>query len=534
MIAAILVLVAAVFLSVPLTTKFGRAAGWPLAAIYLVAVGFLWSTITEVHHGGAPAWGRPWISTFDVDLALRADGLSIIFALIAIVIGAIVFAYSARYLSSEGPHRSFYFVMALFTTSMLVLVLADNLFLLFICWELTSMASFILIARSGRPGQAASMRTLLVTFVGGLALLAAIGLIVAQTGTQSLHEALADPAWRELNGFTGTVAALVAIAGFTKAAQFPFHIWLPDAMTAPTPVSAYLHAAAVVKAGIFLLLRFSPAFHDNLVWNVLLVSMGLVTALIGARLALQQSDLKRLMAYSTVSQLGLIVATIGVGTPFAIAAATLHTIAHALFKSGLFMMVGVVDHVAHTRDMRRLPPLWRHMPFAFVVTILGCAAMAGIPPLLGFVSKEAVFTSLLHVGHPVLGWIAVTAAAVASVMTTRGARRRPRTRTSPALRALARSDPRTADHHGRLRRRWPAGVAAREALEAPRAPGAAQGRAARRRAPGHPGHPAAVAARRPSGGRVQPGRLSLPPHRGHLLLHGGRDPRHEPLGRGEG
>lgn len=416
MTAAILILLIAVALSVPLTAWLGSAAGWPLAAVYLLAAVVLWPTVREVQSGGAPQWSRPWISALDVDVALRADGLSVVFALIAILIGAVVFVYSARYLG-DGPHRSFYLVMALFTTSMLVLVLADNLFLLFVCWELTSLASFILIARSGRPGEAASMRTLLCTFIGGLTLLAAITMIVAHTGTQSVHEALTDPVWRQHTDFTSVVAVLVAIAGFSKAAQFPLHVWLPDAMTAPTPVSAYLHAAAVVKAGIFVLLRFSPAFHDNAVWNALLISVGLLTALIGARLALKQTDLKRLMAYSTVSQLGLIVATIGVGTPYAIAAAILHTIAHALFKSGLFMMVGVVDHVAHTRDMRRLPPLWRHMPGSFVVTILGCAAMAGIPPLLGFVSKEGVFASLLETDGPWLGGLALGAAAVASVMT---------------------------------------------------------------------------------------------------------------------
>ena len=417
MIAALVVLLCAVLLSVPLTGWLGRAAGWPLAAIYLLSAAALWPTVREVLDGGAPSWSRPWISTFEVDLALRADGLSVVFALIAILIGAVVFVYSARYLG-DGPHKSFYLVMALFTFSMLGLVLADNMFLLFICWELTSLASFVLIARSGRPGEMASMRTLICTFAGGLALLAAITMIVVLTGTQSAHLALNDPIWREGGPHVSVIAALVAIAGFSKAAQFPFHIWLPDAMAAPTPVSAYLHAAAVVKAGIFLLLRFSPAFHDVPVWNIMLISVGLFTALIGARFALQQTDLKRLMAYSTVSQLGLITATIGVGTPYAIAAAVLHTIAHALFKSGLFMMVGVVDHVAGTRDMRRLPPLWRHMPGAFAVTILGCAAMAGLPPLLGFVSKESVFASLLDSpGVGVFGWVALVAASVASIMT---------------------------------------------------------------------------------------------------------------------
>lgn len=417
MIPALLVLALAVVVSVPLTARLGRAAGWPLAGLYLAATAAFWPTVREVMDGREPRVVHPWVPSLRVDLALRADGLSVVFGLMALVIGALVFIYSARYLG-RGRHLSIYLVMALFTTAMLGLVLADNVYFLFVCWEVTSIASFLLIARSGRPGEHASMRTLLFTYTGGLALLVAVVLVVVHTGTTTLSQALVSPVWADDPVFADLVAVLVAVAGFSKAAQFPFHAWLPDAMAAPTPVSAYLHAAAVVKAGIFLLLRFSPAFHDTLLWNVLLVVTGLVTALLGARFALGQTDLKRLMAYSTVSQLGLMVATIGVGTQAAASAAILHVIAHALFKSGLFMMVGVVDHAAHTRDIRRLPPLWRAMPGAFTVTALGCAAMAGIPPLLGFVSKESIFTALLGMPGPAwAGPLALTVAGVASVLT---------------------------------------------------------------------------------------------------------------------
>ena len=411
------VLALAVLATPVLDRVLRRAAGWPLAIAYLVGAGVLWPAVAAVFAGHEPVFRVPWVAPLGVDFALRADGLGVIFALIALLIGAVVFAYSTRYLD-EGSQLSFYLVMATFTLSMVGLVLADDLVLLFICWELTSLASFFLVARSGHAGEAASMRTLLMTFIGGLTLVSAVGLIVVRTGTTDLTAALADPVWGSDPGFTGLVAVLVLLAGFSKSAQFPFHVWLPDAMAAITPVSAYLHAAAVVKAGIFLLMRFSPAFHATPVWNVALIGCGLVTAALGAWFALQQTDLKKLMAYSTVSQLGLIVAAVGVGTPPAFAAAITHTIAHALFKSGLFMMVGVVDHAAHTRDLRRLPALRHEMPASFAVMAVGCASMAGIPPLLGFISKESLFTALLGAPGPAwVGWAAMIAGAAASVLT---------------------------------------------------------------------------------------------------------------------
>lgn len=402
----------------PLLNRFlGRAAGWPLAALYLAATATLWPAIAEVLAGGTPTFAVPWVEALGVAFALRLDGLGVVFSLIALLIGAVVFVYSTDYLG-RGSQLSFYLVMTVFTLAMVGLVMADDLVVLFICWELTSLASFFLIARSGNAGEAASMRTLLLTFMGGLALLAGVALIVVRTGTTNLTAALASDVWTTDGTFTAVVATLVLLAGFTKSAQFPFHVWLPDAMAAITPVSAYLHAAAVVKAGIFLLMRFSPAFHAAPVWNAALISAGLFTAALGAWFALTQTDLKKLMAYSTVSQLGLTVATIGVGTEAALAAAVIHTIAHALFKSGLFMMVGVVDHSTGTRDLRRLPVLWRRMPLSFTVTAVGAASMAGLPPLLGFISKESLFAALLDApGAAWTGWLALVLAAGASVLT---------------------------------------------------------------------------------------------------------------------
>lgn len=406
-----------VLASFPLTRFLGRHAGWPLAVLYLVGTAAFWPAATQVMRGEVLEWSTPWVPDLGLEIALRADGIGVVFTFIALVIGAVVLAYSTAYLS-EGRNLSFYLFMAIFTLSMVGLVLADDLILLFICWELTSLASFLLIARSGYGAEGSAMRTLLITFLGGLTLLAAVGIIAAATGTTRISEALAHEVWSTQPGLTSGVALLVLLSAFTKSAQFPFHVWLPDAMAAATPVSAYLHAAAVVKAGIFLLMRFSPAFYDVPVWNVSLIVVGLFTCGLGGYFAFQKTDLKRLMAYSTVSQLGLIVATIGVGTELALAAATLHIIAHALFKSGLFMVIGVIDYSTGTRDVRRLPQLYGAMPLVFWVTVLGAASMAGIPPMLGFVSKESILAALREApGGSVAGWAAFVGGALTAVLT---------------------------------------------------------------------------------------------------------------------
>ncbi len=383
----------------PLNLALGRRTGWVLAAGFVALAAAMIPAARTVLDGGAVEQTYSWVPALDIEIALRMDGLGLIFVMIALLIGAAVFAYSAAYLS-PGPHIGFFLWMTVFAFGMVGLVLADDLILLFLCWEITSLASFLLIARSGSGGEAASGRTLLITFIGGLTLLVAVVVMIVATGTTRLSEALASPVWEDHGALTTSVAVLVAISGFTKAAQFPFHPWLPDAMAASTPVSAYLHAAAVVKAGIYLMLRFSEAFSAVPVWNALLITVGLFTSAMAALFALNQTDLKRLMAYSTVSQLGLITAAIGVGTPKALTAAMIHTIAHALFKSGLFMMVGVIDNQVGTRDLRRLPALRRALPWSFATVAAGTMAMAGLPPLLGFVSKEAILGSLLEAPGP--------------------------------------------------------------------------------------------------------------------------------------
>ncbi|WP_431778421.1 DUF4040 family protein [Microbacterium aurantiacum] len=388
----------------PVARVAGRAAGWWLALPLIAAAGML-ATL-----GSGTVW-VPWMPTLGVGFGLRLDGLSLLFSLIVLVIGALVLIYSARYLP-KGPNASFFVLMTGFAAAMLLLVLADDLVLMFVAWEATTLCSFFLIARSGRDAREPAIRTLLVTAAGGLSLLAAVVVMWVGTGTTRITDVLVSGAWAQ-PGFAIPVALLLAGAVFTKSAQFPFQAWLPDSMVAITPVSAYLHAAAMVKAGIYLALLFSPALAGELVWSSLLITSGLITAVFGAVTALRQTDLKALLAYSTISQLGLLVAMIGVGTPEALTAAVVHTVAHALFKAALFMLIGVIDHEAGTRDIRALANLRIRMPITIGALALAAASMAGIPPLLGFVSKESMFAAFIEAPGPV--WFPVVLTVVGAL-----------------------------------------------------------------------------------------------------------------------
>lgn len=417
LIASLVLLLVSLATTPSIARLFGRDAGWVLATPLLVAAGLL--TTAAGNGSWEPvAYKAPWIPSLGIEFSLRLDGLSLMFGLLVLVIGGGVLAYSARYLARRGNHGSFYILMMAFALAMLLLVLADDLIVMFIAWEMTTLCSFFLISRSGAHAREPAIRTLLVTAAGGLSLLAAIAVIVVNTGTTQLSMVLASDLWSSDDGFTITVAVLIAIAAFTKSAQFPFQAWLPDSMVAITPVSAYLHAAAMVKAGIYLLLRFSPVLGGTMVWTALLVTSGLITALLGATAALRRYDLKELLAYSTISQLGLLVVMIGVGTPEALTAAVVHTAAHALFKSALFMLIGVIDHEAGTRDIRRLANMRLRMPVTRVALTLAAASMAGIPLLFGFISKELMFTAFIDApGAGVLAVIVTVGAAVTSILT---------------------------------------------------------------------------------------------------------------------
>ncbi|HSP52133.1 MAG TPA: DUF4040 family protein [Cryobacterium sp.] len=408
LIGCIALIAAACVAAMVLGRRLGRNIGFFLAIPLLAAAGLL--VLASADGPATEVW--PWMSTIGVSFALRLDGLGLFFGLLVTVIGAGVMLYAARYLG-RGVHTGFYVLMTAFALAMLVLVLADDVVLLFVAWEATTLCSFFLIARSGAHAREPAIRTLMVTALGGLSLLGAAAAMTVAAGTTRISEILEAPFWAEDSTVTTWIVVLLAVAAFTKSAQFPFHAWLPDSMVAITPVSAYLHAAAMVKAGIYLLLLFSPVLHDNALWSTLLISAGAVTALLGGIAALRRRDLKELLAYSTISQLGLLVLLIGVGTPETLLAAIVHTGAHALFKAALFMVVGILDHQAGTRNIRELARLDVRMPVTLTIAAVAALSMAGVPPLLGFVSKESMFVALLAAPGPT--WLAPTVTGVVAL-----------------------------------------------------------------------------------------------------------------------
>ena len=352
-----------------------------------------------------------WVGPLGLAVDLRLDGFAALMVLLVAGIGLVVFAYSAAYFSpSNASNGRTAGLLTLFAGAMLCVVLADNLFLLYTGWELTSITSYLLIGNDHTKthARAAALHALLVTSFGGLAMLAGFILIGQQAGTYRLSELLTYPP----HGTTVDVAlVLILLGAFTKSAQYPFHSWLPGAMAAPTPVSAYLHSATMVKAGVYLVARFAPVYATTGIWRPLVLTVGAATMVFGGLRSMRQHDLKLLLAHGTVSQLGFLMVLFGIGTPAATAAGCVMLLAHAVFKAALFMSVGAVDRNLGTRDRREIPPLtaaWR--PFV-VVTIASAASMAGIPLLLGFVAKEAGFDALHEAA--VVGSAAVLATVVA-------------------------------------------------------------------------------------------------------------------------
>ncbi|HSK27825.1 MAG TPA: hydrogen gas-evolving membrane-bound hydrogenase subunit E [Jiangellales bacterium] len=376
--------------------RLGNETGYPLAGVFLVVLAMVMSQYRAVVGNETIEYVTAWIPVLGVDVALRLDGLSLLFAMVVLGVGVLIMLYCPRYLSSGAGHGRLFGILTLFAAAMLGLVLADDVVLLFVCWELTTLCSFLLVGGRGQATvQKPATRAFVITAGGGLALLAAVVMLSVVAGTTRLSEILAQTDVVAQSPLYPWIGALVVVAALSKSAQMPLHFWLPDAMVAITPVSAYLHAATLVKGGVYLLLRFSPLYADRPEWHLTLMTVGLVTAVVGALFALQQYDLKSILAYSTVSQLGWIIALVGVGTTAALAAAALHTFAHALFKATLFMLVGIIDREAGSRDIRELEGLWRMMPITATLTALAALSMAGIPPLVGFVSKEEAYYAFL-------------------------------------------------------------------------------------------------------------------------------------------
>ncbi len=337
-----------------------------------------------------------WVPALGLDLTFRMDGFSALMVALIGGIGVLVFAYSWFYLSSKPHLGRFAGYLIIFAGSMFGLVTADNLLLLFVFWELTSIMSYLLIGFDDESASARSsaLQALLVTGLGGLAMLAGIVILGQLGGTYSMSALLASP---PSEGLAGVGVALILVGAFAKSAQFPFHFWLPGAMAAPTPISAYLHSATMVKAGIYMVARFAPVYALVLPWwRPTVAAVGLVTMIVGGWRALNQNDMKLLLAFGTVSQLGFIMVLVGLGTPALTFAGMAMILAHSLFKGALFMIAGIVEHQAHSRDMRRLSGLRQRLPGTFRMSVIAVASMAGIPPLLGFVTKEAALESLVH------------------------------------------------------------------------------------------------------------------------------------------
>jgi multicomponent Na+:H+ antiporter subunit A len=380
-----------------LTRLFGDRTGWVMALLPLSITLYLLSFIPDVADGGSVRYSFDWIPSLDINLSFNVDGLGLIFALLISGIGTLIMFYGGAYLQGHHHLGRFYLYILMFMASMIGMVLSDSLITFFVFFELTSITSYLLIGfeHNSEESRYSARQALLVTAIGGQTLM--VGLIMmAVVGGGWEFSALTDQA-DVIREHSLYIPMLLLILGgaFTKSAQVPFHFWLPGAMAAPTPVSAYLHSATMVKAGIYLLARVNPTLGGTDFWQFVLVSFGAATMLLGAYLAVQRTDLKQLLAFSTVSSLGTLVMLIGIGTEVALKAAMVFLVVHSLYKGALFLVAGTIDHETGTRDIRILGGLRKLMPLTAVGAGVAALSMAGIPPLFGFIGKELVYEAAL-------------------------------------------------------------------------------------------------------------------------------------------
>jgi multicomponent Na+:H+ antiporter subunit A len=409
--------------------------GWFVLPLPILLFSYFLTFLSSTRHNHKIVETMPWIPSLNVDFQVMLDSLGLLFALLITGIGSLVVFYSIYYLSKDQEKlNTFYVYLLLFMGAMLGVVLSDNLIVLYMFWEFTSFSSFLLIGYwyNREKSRYGAQKSMLITVLGGLSLLGGIILLYLMTGTFSISEIAGQVNNLYLEPLFIPALIFVLIGAFTKSAQFPFHIWLPDAMEAPTPVSAYLHSATMVKAGIYLVARMSPIFAEEALWLWLVAGIGLITLFWGSFSAVKQTDLKAILAFSTVSQLGLIMSLLGVGAAalhfesigdvnytVATAAAIFHLINHATFKGSLFMVVGIIDHETGTRDIRRLGGLMNLMPITFTLAVIGAFSMAGLPPFNGFLSKEMFFSGMVRLAEfnlfnfdtwgilfPIVAWVA--------------------------------------------------------------------------------------------------------------------------------
>lgn len=410
--------------------RFGRASFYLLGAVPAVSFGWLllnFQSFTSPDQAALsgepnapPGLVLQWIPALQLELAFRMDALAAVLSLLILGVGALVLFYCARYFKNEDANIGPFGAQLLaFAGAMFGLVISDDVILLFIFWEITTILSYLLVgfARARIFARRSALQALLVTTFGGLAMLLGLVMIGQSAGTYRLSEIMAMAPELVSRGTLIDVAiALVLLGAVSKSALVPFHFWLPGAMAAPTPVSAYLHAAAMVKAGIYLVARLAPGYSDTAYWDPLVIGLGLATMLIGGWRALRQRDIKLILAYGTVSQLGFLMLVMGQANADAAIAGLAMMLAHGFFKAALFLAVGIIDHQAGTRDVRLLSGLWRTAPKLFVVALLSAASMAGIPPLYGFVAKESVL-EVLFAAHGGWGTVVLIGVVLGSILT---------------------------------------------------------------------------------------------------------------------
>ncbi len=380
-----------------------RHTGMALLPAPLAMLVWLVRQIPGIAHGDPVQQSFTWVEGLGLDAAFRLDGLSLLFALLISGIGALIVLYTQGYFKGHPQQGRFMMYIIAFMASMLGVVLADNILLVFIFWELTSFTSYLLIGfnHESEEARAAALQAMLVTVLGGLFLLVGFILMAQAAGTWQLSELLQRGSELRAHAYYLPILLLVCIGAFTKSAQFPFHFWLPNAMQAPTPASAYLHSSTMVKAGVYLLARMQPALGGTEEWGAILTVVGTATFLVGAIIAIGQHVLKRLLAYTTVSALGAMIMLLGVGTEEAIKAMAAFILAHAFYKATLFMVAGGITHeTGGETSIDRLGGLRKAMPTTFICALLAGLSMGGFPPFFGFVAKETWLHSLGH--HPLL------------------------------------------------------------------------------------------------------------------------------------
>lgn len=387
---------AAALLAPTIQRLAGPASGWLLALVPAAIFVFLLSFLAPIAAGETIRVAIGWVPDYNLDLSFFIDGLSLTFALAIAGVGSLIVLYSGAYLRGHPHLGRFLGFMLAFMGAMLGLVLADNLLALFVFWELTSVTSFLLIGfdHSRMAARRAAIQALVVTNVGGMALLVGAILLHQAGGSWDMSALRAQGGLQE-HVLYGPILVLILLAAFTKSAQFPFHFWLPNAMEAPTPVSAFLHSATMVQAGVYLLARMTPVLGDTAIWTTTLTGFGAVTLLWGAIGALRQTDLKQMLAQTTLASLGLLVLLIGLGSAASLAAVIVYFLAHAFYKAALFMGVGAIDHEAGTREITALGGLADKMPVSFIAAALAALSMLGLPLTVGYFAKEEMYLGLL-------------------------------------------------------------------------------------------------------------------------------------------